>query len=135
MEGMLRRGSPNDMRSVRALTCPLADSPTRCSASGLTDRGPPSLRRAIWVAEGAQWAEIDAVVYFWIRRSRIASATDVRLLAAIRTWLDETWALTRTVFVTNEQFQRQVHVLESAGLQLKFELREPGKPGTYLIDG
>jgi hypothetical protein len=39
------------------------------------------------------------------------------------------------VFVTNEQFQRQVHVLESAGLQLKFELREPGKPGTYLVDG
>lgn len=85
------------------------------------------------VTEEAQWAEIDAVVDFWVRRARIASAMDVRLLAAIRTWLDETWALTRTVFVTNEQFERQVHLLHSAGLQVQFELREPGKPGTYLV--
>ncbi|MET0989746.1 MAG: GNAT family protein [Glaciihabitans sp.] len=81
----------------------------------------------------AHWADIDAVVYFWIRQSRIASAMDVRLLAAIRIWLDETWGLTRTVFVTNEHFERQVHLLDSAGLQVKFELREPGKPGTYLV--
>jgi hypothetical protein len=85
------------------------------------------------VAEDAQWAEIDAVVYFWVRQSRIASDMDVRLLAAIRTWLDETWALTRTVFVTNEQFERQADLLDSAGLQVMFELREPGKPGTYLV--
>jgi len=85
------------------------------------------------VTEEAQWAEIDAVVYFWVRQSRIASAMDVRLLAAIRTWLDETWALPRTTFVTNEQFERQVHLLDSAGLQVTFELREPGKPGTYLV--
>lgn len=87
------------------------------------------------LTEEAEWAEVDAVVYFWIRQSRIASAMDVRLLAAIRTWLDETWALTRTVFVTNEQFERQVHLLDSAGLQVEFELREPGKPGTYLVYG
>ncbi|MCR2763342.1 N-acetyltransferase [Microbacterium sp. zg.B48] len=87
------------------------------------------------VAGEAQWAEIDAVVYFWIRQSRIASAMDVRLLAALRTWLDETWALTRTVFVTNERFAQQVDLLDSAGLQVMFELREPGKPGTYLVYG
>lgn len=85
------------------------------------------------VTEEAQWTEIDAVVYFWVRQSRVASGMDVRLLAAIRTWLDETWMLTRTVFVTNEQFARQVQVLDSAGLQVEFELREPGKPGAYLV--
>ncbi|MCR2763329.1 N-acetyltransferase [Microbacterium sp. zg.B48] len=87
------------------------------------------------VLEGAQWAEIDAVVYFWVRESRISSDMDVRLLAAIRSWMDEDWSLARSVFVTNEQFERQVQLLELAGLQVNFELREPGKPGNYLVYG
>ncbi len=87
------------------------------------------------VTDDTHWAEVDAVVYFWIRQSRIASGLESRLLAAIRTWMDESWALTRTVFVTNEQFERQVHLLDSAGLHVQFELREPGKTGTYLVFG
>lgn len=87
------------------------------------------------VTEDARWADVDAVVYFWVRASRVASDMDARLLAAIRTWMDEDWALARTVFVTNEQFERQVHLLDRAQLQLEFELREPGKPGTYLVYG
>ena len=87
------------------------------------------------VLEGARWAEVDAVVYFWVRESRISSDMDVRLLAAIRAWMDEDWALVRTVFVTNEQFERQVQLLDLAGLQVNFELREPGKLGKYLVFG
>ena len=87
------------------------------------------------VIEDAHWAEVDAVVYFWVRNSRISSDMDVRLLAAIRTWMDRDWALARTVFVTNEQFERQVRLLERARLQVKFELREPDKPGGYVVYG
>ncbi|WP_256714372.1 N-acetyltransferase [Microbacterium sp. RU33B] len=95
----------------------------------------PSTATITAVAEDPRWAEVDAVVYFWVRKSRVSSNMDARLLTAIRTWMDEDWALARTVFVTNEQFERQVHLLDQAQLQLKFELREPDKPGTYLIYG
>ncbi len=87
------------------------------------------------VVEDARWAEVDAVVYFWVRESRIPSDLDARLLAAIEPWLAEDWALARTVFVTNERFERQVQLLERAGLQVNFELREPGKPAKYLVYG
>ncbi|MFE1644144.1 N-acetyltransferase [Microbacterium sp. P01] len=87
------------------------------------------------VAANPVWTEIDAVIYFWVRQSRIASDMDTRLLEAMRTWFDERWELTRTVFVTNQQFEHQVRLLESARLHLQFELREPSKPGTYLVYG
>lgn len=83
----------------------------------------------------ARWADVDAVVYFWVRESRISSDLDVRLLAAVRSWMDEVWALERTVFVANEQYERQVRLLDRAGLSVRFELDEPGKPGTYLAFG
>ena len=82
-----------------------------------------------------QWDEVDAVVYFWVRASRIPSDLDARLLAAVRTWLNEEWDLARTVFVTSERFVRQVELLEGASLRLRFELREPGKPAAYLVYG
>jgi len=85
------------------------------------------------IVEHAVWAEVDAVVYFWVRKSRISSGLDFRLLEALRSWLAEEWAFVRTVFVTNEQFEQQVRLLDRARMHLRFELREPGKPGTYLV--
>jgi hypothetical protein len=87
------------------------------------------------IAEDADWGLVDAVVYFWVRASRVTSGLDARLLGTLRSWMHEEWALARTVFVTNEQFERQVKVLEESGLQATFELREPGKAGTYLVFG
>lgn len=87
------------------------------------------------VSADARWADVEAVVYFWVRESRISSDMDVRLLAAVRVWMDEVWALERTVFVANEQYARQVRLLESAGFSVEFALDEPGKPGTYLAFG
>jgi hypothetical protein len=60
---------------------------------------------------------------------------DARLLHALRSWFAVEWRFTNAVYVTNEQFRQQVELLESTGLQLKFELVEPGKPGTYLAFG
>lgn len=82
-----------------------------------------------------QWADVDAVVFFWARLSQMATGMDERLLAALRAWFSEEWKLKRTVYVANEQFTRQVDLIERTDMKLKFELLEPGKPGKYLVFG
>ncbi|MFF1876330.1 N-acetyltransferase [Leifsonia sp. NPDC058230] len=82
-----------------------------------------------------QWADVDVVVYFWARRARMDTGMDERLLAALRVWFAEEWMVDAAVFVTNEQFTQQVELIRRTDLDLKFELVEPGKPGTYLVFG
>lgn len=60
---------------------------------------------------------------------------DARLLAALRAWFARDWGFERTVFVTNEQFAQQSALHRGTDLALQFELREPGKPGTFLVFG
>lgn len=81
------------------------------------------------------WDDVDAVVYFWARRSMMQAGMDGRLLTALRRWFDTEWAFERIVYVTNEQFEQQVSLLSSTDLTLQFELREPGKAGKYLVFG
>ena len=82
-----------------------------------------------------EWADVEAVVYFWARRSQMEKGMDERLLTALRAWFADEWKVDRAVFVTNEQFTQQVELMRRADLHLKFELVEPGKPGTYLVFG
>jgi len=82
-----------------------------------------------------EWADVDAVVYFWVRTSRMATGMDARLLAALRKWMRDEWSFTRSVYVTNEEFEQQVDLLNHTDLHLRFELLEPGKPGKYLVFG
>ena len=82
-----------------------------------------------------QWADVDAVIFFWARLSQMESGLDERLLAALRAWFNEVWKLKRAVYVTNEQFRRQVDLIEDTDMNLRFELFEPGKPGKYLVFG
>lgn len=82
-----------------------------------------------------EWARVQAVVYFWVRRSRMETGLDARLLTALRAWFAEAWQLERTVFVTNEQFTQQIDLIERTDLTRRFELVEPGKAGTYLVFG
>ena len=82
-----------------------------------------------------EWTDVDAVVYFWARLSRMETGMDGRLLAALREWFRDEWKLERTVFVTNEQFTQQVDVIDRTDLSLRFEFLEPEKPGKYLVFG
>jgi hypothetical protein len=82
-----------------------------------------------------QWADVDAVIFFWVRLSQMDTGMDGRLLAALRAWFNEEWKLNRAVYVTNEQFKQQVDLIDRTDLTLKFELLEPGKPGKYLVFG
>jgi hypothetical protein len=82
-----------------------------------------------------EWAEVDAVIFFWARLSQLATGMDGRLLAALRTWFRDEWKLEKTVYVTSEQFTQQVDLLNGTDLNLKFELLEPGTPGKRLVFG
>jgi hypothetical protein len=82
-----------------------------------------------------EWEDVDAVVFFWVRQSRMRTGMDESLLAALRAWFSEEWRLERAVYVTNEQFEHQVELIDHTDLTLKFELIEPGKPGRYLAFG
>jgi hypothetical protein len=82
-----------------------------------------------------EWADVDAVIFFWVRLSRMETGMDERILAALRTWFDEEWDVKRAVYVTNEQCRQQVDLIDRTNLTLKFEIVEPGKPGKYLAFG
>jgi hypothetical protein len=75
--------------------------------------------------DGARWSDFEAVVYFWIRKSRLTDGLDRRLLTALSPWLDEAWRIERFLAVTNEQFEQQVEMIESTDLQLRFQLKDP----------
>lgn len=78
------------------------------------------------------WADVKVLVNFWVRTSRLESGLDERLLAALRTWLANDWALGRKLFVTNEQVRQQVALFERAGLRLRFTFDKPSYAGKYL---
>jgi hypothetical protein len=78
---------------------------------------------------------VQAVVYFWVRQSRMETGLDGRLLTALRAWFTDVWKLERTVFVTNEQFTQQVDLIKRTDLTRRFGLIEPGKAGTCLVYG
>lgn len=63
-----------------------------------------------------EWANVDAVIYFWVRLSRMENRMDERLLAALREWFTEEWKLEKTVYITNEQFMQQVELIERTDL-------------------
>lgn len=81
------------------------------------------------------WEDVDVVAYFWVRSSQLEAGLDAPLLDALRSWLRDAWCFERIVFVTNEQFEQQAALLAGTDLGLRFELRESGKPGTYLVFG
>lgn len=80
-----------------------------------------------------RWPDVDVVAYFWVRASRVDSGLESRLLDELRTWLSEVWKFNRVVFATARAFKRQVELMKTTGLAPAFELREPGKPGAYLL--
>jgi hypothetical protein len=82
-----------------------------------------------------QWADLDAVIFFWARLARTTSGFDERLLAALRQWFKDAWKLENTVYVTSEPFTQQLDLLNGTDLDLKFELLEPGKPHRRLAFG
>ncbi|WP_051325203.1 GNAT family N-acetyltransferase [Glycomyces tenuis] len=79
-----------------------------------------------------RWEDYEAAVYFWVRRSRLETATDRALLDVLRTWPAKDWSLRGHLIVTSELFTQQVGMIERAGLQLRFTVEEPDKPGRYL---
>ncbi len=82
-----------------------------------------------------RWADVEAVVFFWVRLSQMELGMDERLLSALRAWFKDEWKLEKTVYVTSEQFTQQVDLLDRTDLSPKFELLEPGKARKRLVFG
>jgi hypothetical protein len=78
------------------------------------------------------WSDCDATVFFWVRLSRLPERLDRTLLDSVISWLEQEWAFTAPVIVTNEQFDQQVDMIEEAGLRRRFEVKVPANPGLYL---
>ncbi|MFI8632988.1 N-acetyltransferase [Microbacterium sp. NPDC077663] len=78
------------------------------------------------------WADVDAVVYFWVLTSWREQGGDVTVVDELRRWFREEWRLSATVYVAHESFVAQIALLEDAGLRPAFEIREHDKPGAFI---
>ncbi|MEM9563911.1 MAG: hypothetical protein AAGA93_14920 [Actinomycetota bacterium] len=78
------------------------------------------------------WSDVEAVVTFWVRASRLDDGLDRRVLDAITGWFETAWPFDFVVLHTNEDLEQQVAMVEAAGLQLAFRLTEPDQPATSL---
>jgi hypothetical protein len=92
-------------------------------------------RAAVTPVGDDEWADVEAVVFFWARLPQMEAGMDERLLAALRAWFTEEWKLTRTVYATSEPFTQQVDLLGRTDMKVKFELQEPDKPRKRLVFG
>lgn len=79
-----------------------------------------------------QWSNHDAMIYFWIRKSKLPQGMDRSLLDSLRTWFEQDWSFDAPVFMTNEQFDQQVAMIEGTDLRRRFEVKLPDDPGKYL---
>ena len=92
-------------------------------------------RAAVTPVGDDEWADVEAVVFFWARQPQMEAGMDQRLLAALRAWFTEEWKLTRTVYATSEPFTQQVDLLGRTDMKVKFELQEPDKLRKRLVFG
>ena len=79
-----------------------------------------------------RWSDFEAVIYFWIRTSRIADELDRRLLDTLGRWLLHDWRLDRYLLVSGEQCAEQVALIQGTDRRLRFELEYPDKTGKEL---
>lgn len=81
------------------------------------------------------WHDVDAVVYFWARKSRADAGMSERLLTSLRAWFAGEWHLDNVVYAISTVFTHQLDLLNSTDLDPLFELREPDKADPYLLFG
>ena len=79
-----------------------------------------------------RWSDVDAMISFWVRRSKLAEGMDRLLLDSLRAWLELEWSFDRWVVLANDEFEQQIAMIEGTDLQRRFEIRLPDDPGTYL---
>lgn len=75
--------------------------------------------------------DYEALVRFWVRRTRLENGLDERLLTALIPWLKYEWAFSRVVFCIDEHDTRQNQLLEGSGLRLWDVLDRPYTNGKY----
>jgi GNAT superfamily N-acetyltransferase len=71
--------------------------------------------------DGTGLSSYDATVSFWVRPSTWGNGFERTLLAAVRSWLRDDWAIERPVFLTNEHLDHQIATIDSLGLARRFD--------------
>lgn len=79
-----------------------------------------------------QWSDCDAMISFWVRKSRLAQQLDRTLLESLISWFENDWSFTAPIFLANEQFEQQITMIEDTKLQRRFEIKLPTDPGRYF---
>lgn len=79
-----------------------------------------------------QWSDVDVMIYFWVRKSRLDEGLDRVLLDAVLSWFDQEWSFTSPVVVTTEEFEQQVDMLEASDLRRRFVVKLPDTSGASL---
>lgn len=84
------------------------------------------------LVDAAHWSDVDAVVSFWVRESRVVDGLDRELVEQMRMWFSDAWNLERAVFLTAEGFAQQVAMLDASGLERCFRLVLADDAGTNV---
>ncbi len=76
-----------------------------------------------------------ARVTFWLRPECVAADLDRELLATLRTWFREAWALDQITFLANENETRRTQILQDAGLTVQYPLTFAGLATVFYFYG
>lgn len=72
-------------------------------------------------------------VGFWVRASEIEFELDAKLLASLQEWFKAEWSFDCVVFQISEKDERQIEIMQKAGLKMIHELDERGRK--WLVFG
>lgn len=89
-------------------------------------------KAAVAALTGDAWGDVEAVVFFWVRASKMATGLDRHLLGALNAWFRGQWRLNRVVWTTSEEFTHQLELFRSEGMSERFSIKEPDKRGRHL---
>jgi RimJ/RimL family protein N-acetyltransferase len=79
-----------------------------------------------------EWSDSDAMIFFWVRKSRLSQGMDRSLLDSLLTWFEREWSFDAPVVMTNEHFDQQVAMIERTDLRRRFEVKLSDNLGKYL---
>ena len=79
--------------------------------------------------------DYEAVVTFWGRSSGLERDLDRQLFHGLLHWFENEWSFSKITFMTNDRLERQVALLEEAGLERTYAFGSDTSEMTWLFYG
>ena len=77
--------------------------------------------------------DYEAVVTFWARSSGLERDLDRQLFHGLLRWFENEWSFSKITFMTNDRLERQVALLEEAGLERTYAFGSDTSEMTWLF--